>query len=269
MKQLQVNTEGGPAGLNLSAGDGTLNDARLAVTRLSAIVDQLAVAEHRPRQGQRRPRPVPRMPGPVSGRPQPAPGSDLRSGRAGRRAACSAWVRARVVTPPAGETQPVRRRRLSDTTRPWRGGIVAFLGGAIIVLVAMTISPGLLQLRGGRARTGDRADHLRARADRGVGAAVRAAARRRHRRGRGRLVPDRARWPDRGCDPVRGRRRADRGLAAAARAGGAARRAGARVDPARRLRDRPGDPAVGASLFLRGVADDAVGKNNPILSSSR
>jgi hypothetical protein len=36
MKQLQVNTEGGPGGLNLSAGDGTLNDARLAVTRLSA-----------------------------------------------------------------------------------------------------------------------------------------------------------------------------------------------------------------------------------------
>lgn len=36
MKQLQVNTQGGPAGLNLSAGDGTLNDARLAVTRLSA-----------------------------------------------------------------------------------------------------------------------------------------------------------------------------------------------------------------------------------------
>jgi hypothetical protein len=36
MKQLQVNTEGGPAGLNLTAGDGTLNDARLAVTRLSA-----------------------------------------------------------------------------------------------------------------------------------------------------------------------------------------------------------------------------------------
>jgi hypothetical protein len=36
MKQLQVNTEGGPAGLNLSAGDGTLNDARLAVVRLSA-----------------------------------------------------------------------------------------------------------------------------------------------------------------------------------------------------------------------------------------
>jgi hypothetical protein len=36
LKQLQVNTEGGPAGLNLSAGDGTLNDARLDVTRLSA-----------------------------------------------------------------------------------------------------------------------------------------------------------------------------------------------------------------------------------------
>jgi hypothetical protein len=36
LSKLQVNTEGGPAGLNLSAGDGTLNDARLAVTRLSA-----------------------------------------------------------------------------------------------------------------------------------------------------------------------------------------------------------------------------------------
>jgi hypothetical protein len=36
LNKLQVNTEGGPAGLNLSAGDGTLNDARLAVTRLSA-----------------------------------------------------------------------------------------------------------------------------------------------------------------------------------------------------------------------------------------
>ena len=36
LKKLQVNTDGGPAGLNLSAGDGTLNDARLAVTRLSA-----------------------------------------------------------------------------------------------------------------------------------------------------------------------------------------------------------------------------------------
>ena len=36
LTKLQVNTDGGPAGLNLSAGDGTLNDARLAVTRLSA-----------------------------------------------------------------------------------------------------------------------------------------------------------------------------------------------------------------------------------------
>ncbi len=36
MKQLQVNTDGGPAGLNLSAGDGTLNDARLAIVRMSA-----------------------------------------------------------------------------------------------------------------------------------------------------------------------------------------------------------------------------------------
>jgi hypothetical protein len=36
LSKLQVNTEGGPAGLNLSAGDGTLNDAKLAVTRLSA-----------------------------------------------------------------------------------------------------------------------------------------------------------------------------------------------------------------------------------------
>jgi hypothetical protein len=36
MKQLQVNTEGGPAGLNLSAGDGTLNDARLAIVTMSA-----------------------------------------------------------------------------------------------------------------------------------------------------------------------------------------------------------------------------------------
>jgi hypothetical protein len=36
MTQLQVNTDGGPAGLNLSAGNGTLNDARLAVARLSA-----------------------------------------------------------------------------------------------------------------------------------------------------------------------------------------------------------------------------------------
>jgi|ERR1700712_1463873 hypothetical protein len=36
MKQLQVNTEGGPAGLNLSAGDGVLNDARLAIVRMSA-----------------------------------------------------------------------------------------------------------------------------------------------------------------------------------------------------------------------------------------
>jgi hypothetical protein len=36
LKQLQVNTEGGPAGLNLSAGDGSLTDPRLAVTRLSA-----------------------------------------------------------------------------------------------------------------------------------------------------------------------------------------------------------------------------------------
>ena len=36
MKQLQVNTEGGPAGLNLTAGDGTLNDARLAIVRMSA-----------------------------------------------------------------------------------------------------------------------------------------------------------------------------------------------------------------------------------------
>jgi hypothetical protein len=36
LSKLQVNTDGGPAGLNLSAGEGTLNDARLAVTRLSA-----------------------------------------------------------------------------------------------------------------------------------------------------------------------------------------------------------------------------------------
>ena len=36
LKKLAVNTDGGPAGLNLSAGDGVLNDARLAVTRLSA-----------------------------------------------------------------------------------------------------------------------------------------------------------------------------------------------------------------------------------------
>jgi hypothetical protein len=36
MKQLKVNTEGGPAGLNLSAGDGTLNDARLAIVAMSA-----------------------------------------------------------------------------------------------------------------------------------------------------------------------------------------------------------------------------------------
>jgi hypothetical protein len=60
---------------------------------------------------------------------------------AGRGGAALAWLKARV-TPPAGETRPVRRRALSDTTRPWRGAITAFLGGALIVLVAMTISQG-------------------------------------------------------------------------------------------------------------------------------
>jgi hypothetical protein len=36
----------------------------------------------------------------------------------------------------------VHRAALSDTSRPWRGAIVAFVGGALIVLVAMTISQG-------------------------------------------------------------------------------------------------------------------------------
>jgi hypothetical protein len=58
-----------------------------------------------------------------------------------RGAAGLQWVRSRITAPP-GETQPVRRRPLSDTTRPWRGSIVAFLGGALIVLVAMTVSQG-------------------------------------------------------------------------------------------------------------------------------
>ncbi|MDQ1672759.1 MAG: hypothetical protein QOC98_1321 [Frankiaceae bacterium] len=47
-----------------------------------------------------------------------------------------------LIAPPAGENYAIRRRALSDTTRPWRGAIVAFLGGALIVLVAMTISQG-------------------------------------------------------------------------------------------------------------------------------
>ena len=64
-----------------------------------------------------------------------------RGGAGGRAAALLTWVRARI-NPPDGETQRLRRRGLSDTTRPWRGGITAFVGGALIVLVAMTISQG-------------------------------------------------------------------------------------------------------------------------------
>jgi hypothetical protein len=58
-----------------------------------------------------------------------------------RTTAALGWVRERI-TPPPGQTEPVKRRMLSDTTRPWRGSIAAFLGGAIIVIVAMTVSEG-------------------------------------------------------------------------------------------------------------------------------
>lgn len=58
-----------------------------------------------------------------------------------RLQALGRWVVARV-TPPKGESRPVKRSMLSDTTRPWRGSILAFLGGALIVLVGMTVSPG-------------------------------------------------------------------------------------------------------------------------------
>ncbi len=69
-------------------------------------------------------------------------GTGLVSGvLAGRGGTALGWLRARIA-PPAGETYSVRRRALSDTTRPWRGAIVAFIGGALIVLVAMTISQG-------------------------------------------------------------------------------------------------------------------------------
>src|SRR3954452_20944883 len=101
------------------------------------------------------------MPGPV-GPEEPGQGTDPERGTGagpGRRSVPAAekssdasgsisaarrlvsWVRRRI-TPPAGETYPVHRSALSDTSRPWRGSIVAFLGGALIVLVAMTISQG-------------------------------------------------------------------------------------------------------------------------------
>lgn len=84
------------------------------------------------------------MPGAVDGSRRGRPVGSGARGTAttdSRPAALRAWLRARI-TPPTGQTESIRRRALSDTTRPWRGSITAFLGGGIIVLVAMTVSEG-------------------------------------------------------------------------------------------------------------------------------
>src|SRR4051794_4646959 len=65
----------------------------------------------------------------------------------GRVQAIVQWVVARV-TPPKGETRPIKRSMLSDTSRPWRGSILAFLGGGLIGLVGMTVSQGYFNFGG-------------------------------------------------------------------------------------------------------------------------
>jgi hypothetical protein len=182
---------------------------------------------------------------------------------ADRAAELLTWVRGRI-TPPAGETQPIRRRGLSDTTRPWRGSIVAFIGGALIVLVAMTISQGYFNF--GVAERGQVVGLIIcALALTAVSAPQSAPL-----LGAGIVVAGVVSFPLGLGGLIAGAILSvvGGGLVAAWQRPPA--RAVLRMVPApawTRLGAFAIDLVIllGASFFLRGIADDAVGKNNPIL----
>jgi hypothetical protein len=180
-----------------------------------------------------------------------------------RASALLAWVRGRI-TPPAGETQPVRRRGLSDTTRPWRGGIVAFLGGALIVLVAMTISQGYFNF--GVAERGQVIGLIICALSLTAVSAPQSAP----LLGAGIVVAGVVSFPIGLGGLIAGAIMSvlGGGLVAAWQVPPA--RAVLRVVPApawTRLGAFAIDLVIllGASFFLRGIADDTVGKHNPIL----
>lgn len=195
------------------------------------------------------------MPGAVRGERTRSPN--------GRSAELLSWVRARV-TPPAGETRPLRRRALSDTTRPWRGSIVAFLGGGIIVLVAMTVSQGWFNF--GVAERGQVIGLIIcALALTAVSAPQSSAL-----LGAGIVVAGVVSFPIGLGGLIVGAILSVVGGGLVAAWQLPPKRAVLRIVPAPAW-SRLGAFAidllllVGASLFLRGVADDAVGKHNPIL----
>jgi MFS family permease len=199
------------------------------------------------------------------------PGSVERGGRsgavtapaAGRAAAALRWVRARVA-PPEGESQPIVRRALSDTTRPWRGASVAFLGGALIVLVAMTISEGYFNF--GVAERGQVIGLI-------ICALALTALSAPHSApvlGAGIVVAGVVSFPIGLGGLIAGALLSVLGGGLVAAWSLPPSRAVLRIVPAPAW-SRLGAFAIdlvillGASFFLRGVADDAVGKSNPIL----
>jgi hypothetical protein len=181
----------------------------------------------------------------------------------GRAAAVLQWVRTRLAAP-AGETQPVRRRALSDTTRPWRGAIVAFSGGALIVLVAMTISEGYFNF--GVAERGQVIGLVICALSLTAVSAPQSAP----LLGAGIVVAGVVSFPIGLGGLIAGAILSVVGGGLIAAWSLPPQRAVVRVVPAPAW-SRLGAFAIdlvillGASFFLRGVADDAVGRHNPIL----